>query len=392
MNRASHRPPHGRARQTAARVAVPSPLTVASHFASQQAVQYDPAADERARTEAEQPTPSDPQLQPGFRPAFTPRATLRPHGRARVDDQPGFTSGTVSDAIPVTHGGRTYKVRTGDTLLSIAKRHGVSAPAIVELNDLRGRSTVRPGQILSLPAKNIHQQRTAGHRVSAGETLEAIAERYQISVPALQAANAMGTSTVIREGELLSLSGSGATSSRARCSVPEAELPQLPAGHQGTPYPAEVLAAARHNKWLLQQRPALSRNDITAMVRGIADYLGVDEDLAAALAQQESGMRQQVVSPVNAIGVMQVTPRAGAWAAELLSEPIDVLDTAQNIRAGLAILRWLLAHTDSEAEALAGYYQGLASVSAHGAHSDTRRFVHNVQVTAARFRRQENPL
>ena len=101
-------------------------------------------------------------------------------------------------------------------------------------------------------------------------------------------------------------------------------------------------------------------------------------------------MRQQVVSPVNAIGVMQVTPRAGTWAAELLGEPVDILDTAENIRAGLAILRWLLENTDSEAEALAGYYQGLASVAAHGQHRDTRRFVHNVQVTAERFRSQES--
>lgn len=382
MNRASHRPPHGRARHTTARAAVPSPLTVASHFASQQAAQHLPVADEHAPAAPE--TTTDPNLEPGFSPASTPRAT------PASDAQPGFTSGTVSEAIPVTHGGRTYKVRTGDTLISIAKRHGVSAPAIVELNDLRGRSAVRPGQILSLPAKNIHQQRTAGHRVAAGETLEAIAERYQISVPALQDANAMGDSTVIREGELLALSGSGATSNRARQHVPAAELPQLPTDHRGTPYPAEVLAAARHNKWILQQRPVLPKRDIAAMVRGIADYLGVDEHLASALAQQESGMRQQVVSPVNAIGVMQVTPRAGAWAAELLGEPVDILDTAENIRAGLAILRWLLERTGSEAEALAGYYQGLASVAAHGQHRDTRRFVHNVQVTAERFRSQES--
>ena len=47
---------------------------------------------------------------------------------------------------------KTYKVRRGDTLSKIAKRHGVSASAIKRANGLKGRNPkLRPGQRLKIP-------------------------------------------------------------------------------------------------------------------------------------------------------------------------------------------------------------------------------------------------
>jgi len=47
---------------------------------------------------------------------------------------------------------RTYTVRSGDTLYSIAQRHGVTSSAIAELNGLRDRHKLSIGQRLRLPA------------------------------------------------------------------------------------------------------------------------------------------------------------------------------------------------------------------------------------------------
>jgi N-acetylmuramoyl-L-alanine amidase len=299
---------------------------------------------------------------------------------------PGFTSGTTTDAVPVSHGGRTYKVKAGDTVISIAAAHKVSAPAIIELNNLSGRATIRPGQILSLPEQSA-PPKPAGHRVRAGETLSSIARAHGTTVRELQKANAMGDSTVIREGEVLALSGSGATSSRPP--TPEDEdLPYLPKSFEGREYPEDVHRAARINKKILLERDAPSKDEVKDLVRSTARQMGVDPSLALAVAQQESGFNQRVVSPANAIGVMQVIPDSGDWAQNLTGRELDLLDAEDNIVAGVAILRWLKRNAESESQALAGYYQGLGSVRENGLYADTQRYVRNVQVTKERFRAQ----
>ena len=47
---------------------------------------------------------------------------------------------------------RTYKVRRGDTLSKIAKKHGVSVAALKRANGLKGRNPrIHPGQRLKIP-------------------------------------------------------------------------------------------------------------------------------------------------------------------------------------------------------------------------------------------------
>ena len=48
-------------------------------------------------------------------------------------------------------GGRTYRVRPGDTLWDIARRHRTKVDAIVAENRLRKRASLRPGVVLRLP-------------------------------------------------------------------------------------------------------------------------------------------------------------------------------------------------------------------------------------------------
>ena len=53
-------------------------------------------------------------------------------------------------ATPATQGARTYTVQRGDTLTSIATRHGMSLGELLALNDLRDRDVIRVGQRLVL--------------------------------------------------------------------------------------------------------------------------------------------------------------------------------------------------------------------------------------------------
>jgi membrane-bound lytic murein transglycosylase D len=52
-------------------------------------------------------------------------------------------------AVSSTAGG--YRVRPGDTLGSIASRHGVSLATLLKANGLRASAVIRPGQCLALP-------------------------------------------------------------------------------------------------------------------------------------------------------------------------------------------------------------------------------------------------
>jgi N-acetylmuramoyl-L-alanine amidase len=113
----------------------------------------------------------------------------------------------------------------------------------------------------------------------------------------------------------------------------------------------------------------------------------VSPSLAPAIAWQESGFNNAMVSNANARGVMQVLPGTWDWVQQNLakrqlnpSSPID------NVGAGVLYLGRLLQQTGGDpAMAAAGYYQGLASVQRIGMLPDTKRYVDNVLALRSRF-------
>jgi len=50
-------------------------------------------------------------------------------------------------------GGKTYEVRSGDTLLGIAKKHGTTVDELAKLNNIKDKNSIHPGQKLLLPGK-----------------------------------------------------------------------------------------------------------------------------------------------------------------------------------------------------------------------------------------------
>ena len=90
-----------------------------------------------------------------------------------------------------------YQVQRGDNLNSIAKRHGLSSAELMELNQL-DNSLIRPNQIIKIPAN-----RAPSHFVYAvkwGETLGSIAQKHGISVAKLSSFNGI-TDGMVYEGE-----------------------------------------------------------------------------------------------------------------------------------------------------------------------------------------------
>jgi soluble lytic murein transglycosylase-like protein len=122
-------------------------------------------------------------------------------------------------------------------------------------------------------------------------------------------------------------------------------------------------------------------------IQQVAAANGVSPSLAAAVAWQESGFNNAMVSAANARGVMQVMP--GTWdyvERNLAGRSLDPSSATDNATAGVLYLKRLLDDSGGdEATAIAGYYQGLSSVQTRGMFDDTQRYVANVQALRSRF-------
>jgi soluble lytic murein transglycosylase-like protein len=136
--------------------------------------------------------------------------------------------------------------------------------------------------------------------------------------------------------------------------------------------------------------PAASRVDVgsgAAAGTTVAAANGVSPSLATAIAWQESGFNNNMVSSANARGVMQVMP--GTWdyvQKNLSSRALDPNSASDNVTAGVLYLKSLLNETGGdENAAIAAYYQGLGALRSRGVFDDTARYVANVQALRGRF-------
>lgn len=104
-----------------------------------------------------------------------------------------------------------YTVKNGDTLLGIAKSHGLSAVELRNLNKLSEAALLLPGQILKLvdtaiqPAVLDRVTAPVNHTVQSGETLGRIANRYSVSLKNILALNGLKERSLIFPGQKLKI-------------------------------------------------------------------------------------------------------------------------------------------------------------------------------------------
>ncbi len=284
-------------------------------------------------------------------------------------------------AAPVSS---TYTVRAGETVTGIAARHKTTVKAIISANSLRADGLILAGQKLTIPgaAGAPAPARTPAatattYTVRAGDTVSAIAARHGTTVKAIVAANGLGPSAMVRIGQKLTLAGAS-SSSPAPALVGDT--------FAGRTYARDVVDAANANKRALLAAGVPSKAQMQAKVAATARAYGLDPALAQAIALQESGFNHTAVSPANAIGTMQVIPSSGDWASSIVGRQLNLLDPDDNVVAGVVILRALVRMSPDLPSAIAGYYQGAASVRKYGMFADTRRYAANVQTLMTRFR------
>lgn len=92
---------------------------------------------------------------------------------------------------------QTYRVQSGDTSCSIARRHTMKCDEFLAINGLTMTSIIRVGQVVNVSSSD------AWHVVKKGQSACAIAESYRVSCSALLDANRLNRSTVIQVGQRL---------------------------------------------------------------------------------------------------------------------------------------------------------------------------------------------
>jgi soluble lytic murein transglycosylase-like protein len=124
----------------------------------------------------------------------------------------------------------------------------------------------------------------------------------------------------------------------------------------------------------------------SAQIGSIAASHGVPGSLAAAVAYEESGFNNAMISSTSARGIMQLMPGTWSWLRQTGAGALDPTSPADNVRAGSIYLNRLLRQTGGNVpQAVAGYYQGLGSVQSRGMYDDTKRYVANVLALQHRF-------
>ncbi|RKM16972.1 LysM peptidoglycan-binding domain-containing protein [Moraxella catarrhalis] len=138
------------------------------------------------------------------------------------DAKTANTTMANTSSSPSVNKPESYTVRAGDSLTSVAATHGLTVGQLASYNNLANDAHILIGQRLWLVAGKVKRQpvsaqtpsrqststantNSATHKVSAGESLTAIARRYNISLHALAKENGLSVTDGVLIGQTLKL-------------------------------------------------------------------------------------------------------------------------------------------------------------------------------------------
>jgi N-acetylmuramoyl-L-alanine amidase len=264
--------------------------------------------------------------------------------------------------------GVSRTVESGESLWSIAGANGITVAQLAAANGLGREHHIIEGTQIVIPAAGEAPAPGAAgppalgsYVVRAGDTLTSIAERSGVAMGAVAAMNGVDPADPLLIGTGLKLP----TGANLETSEP---LPGRQIVPDAAPYPTSESVSAE-------------------TIGQVAAEYGVPASLATAIAWQESGFNNSVVSTANARGVMQILPGTWSWiSGNLAAGALDANSAVDNVRAGVLFIRQLLRDTGwNIRDTVASYYQGFGSVQSVGVLPETQQYVDDVLALQPRF-------
>ena len=137
-------------------------------------------------------------------------------------------SDDVTGVTPAT----TYKVASNDSLWKVAKKHGIGIDDLAKANNLRPNSPLKVGQKLIIPGKpasgsaaNGASAGTRTYTVKAGESLGTVARKQGTTSAEIRALNPQLKNDNLRAGQKLTLPAAGVSAAAASSSTAPAAAP-----------------------------------------------------------------------------------------------------------------------------------------------------------------------
>lgn len=272
----------------------------------------------------------------------------------------------ASHLPPVPVEPKRIRVQPGDTIESLAFKHGVSVQAMIEANALGASPALTPGQTLLLPVE-------PEHVVRQGETLPAIARRYHLDPTVLATENGLTQPYAVHKGQRLRLpaaaaspGGAAATAGTATTgstaiAAPGPAVKRVPAAATAKPADADETeaqtpeaqeTAALPSVQALPPAPAGSSQGFIWPVKGKVisafgpkgaglhnDGINIAARKGAAVRAVDNGVVAYVGNELRAFGNLVLIKHSDGWVSTYAHAEEILVARGDRVRKGQVIAR-----------------------------------------------------
>ncbi len=227
----------------------------------------------------------------------------------------------------------------------------------------------------------------ATYVVRSGDNLWTIATSRHVTVGQLASANGLNPTAILRIGTRLAIPSS-ATSAAATSTLrtaplrPGASSPASSGNFCATFLPQSDARGVLPST-LLADRSRLALRPIFV---SWSERYGVSPALVEAVAWQESGWQEGVVSSASAVGVGQLLPSTATFVSQnLLGARLNSNTVNDNIQMEARYLAYLRGNLGSTCATVAGYYEGLQNMQRYGVLGESQAYVASVDAMIPSF-------
>jgi soluble lytic murein transglycosylase-like protein len=226
--------------------------------------------------------------------------------------------------------------------------------------------------------------------VQPGDSLWAISRAHGLSVSQLAAANHMGENDLLLIGRHLTIPSNDHASTAAAQSAAAGAGTATSAGASVNPWTfCSTFSSQGGPRGVLPDvlRQSPDRLALQPLFMRWANQYNVALPLLEAIAFEESGWQQNVVSSAGAVGTGQLMPETASFiSSTLIGMRLNINSVSDNIRMSAAFLAYLAGlEGNNRCATIAAYYEGPLNMSKFGAFPETQLYVANVEALIPLF-------